>query len=149
MSTSLPDMRRTVYRIHRRLKRRGVSLVFNVLITINTPECHCHCAAHGASLQPKVRATAVLRLRGIFGTLFSPIEYALGLGLRVENDTLLSALNGGGSGTWFRPQRSSICSQFYHSTLRFSPPIWPVVRILRLFRIFRLFASQQYSHAYR
>lgn len=149
MSTSLPPFRRTLYRILETSagKRRGVSLVFNIvlitIITLNAIAIVLHTVP--AYNRKYERLFYDFEL---FSVLFFTLEYALRVWVCVENDRYQH---------WFWGRLRYVFSVSGIIDLLAILPFYvtlfatdlAIVRILRLFRIFRLFRISKYSHAYR
>ena len=149
MSTSLPDMRRTLYRILETSagKRRGVSLVFNiVLITIITLNAIAIVLHTVPAYDHKYKR--LFYDFEVFSVLFFTVEYILRVWVCVENDRYQH---------WFWGRLKYVVSASAIIDLLAILPFYvtlfatdlAIVRILRLFRIFRLFRISKYSHAYR
>lgn len=149
MLLNTPAIRRTLYGILETSsgKRRGISLVFNVvlitIITLNAIAIVLHTVP--AYNHKYARLFYDFEL---FSVLFFTVEYALRVWVCVENDRYQHPF-------WGRLRYVVSVSAiidllaivpFYVSL--FATDL-AIVRILRLFRIFRLFRISKYSHAYR
>lgn len=141
--------RRTVYRILETSagKRRGVSLVFNIvlisIITLNAIAIILHTVE-----SYNQRYERLFIDFEVFSVLFFTLEYALRVWVSVENEKYRHPF-------WGR-LRYMLSTSAIIDLLAIFPFYFTlfatdlaVVRILRLFRIFRLFRISRYSHAVR
>ena len=149
MPRNLPAIRLNLYRILETSagKRRGISLVFNVvlitIITLNALAIVLHTVP--AYNQQYARLFYDFEL---FSVLFFTVEYALRVWVCVENERYQHWV-------WGRLRYMLSTSAIIDllAILPFYVSLFAtdlaIVRILRLFRIFRLFRISRYSHAYR
>jgi voltage-gated potassium channel len=146
---SMKTLRRNLYRILETSagQRRGVSLVFNLLlisiITLNSIAIVLHTVPDYSRQYNQVFAQFE-----VFSVIFFTIEYLLRIWVCVENDKYRH---------WFWGRLRYVFSASalidFLAIIPFYITLFAmdlaVVRILRLFRIFRLFRISRYSHAFR
>ncbi|WP_080241153.1 ion transporter [Spirosoma rigui] len=142
-------LRRTMYRVLETSsgKRRGVSLVFNVIlitiITLNAIAIVLHTVPEYDRQYKRLFSEFEF-----FSVIFFTIEYLLRIWVCVENEKYRHWFWGR---VRYLVSASSIIDFLaifpFYFTL-FATDL-AIVRILRLFRIFRLFRISRYSHAFR